>query len=202
MDHADEDNDDDDVFVYMGGDQRVPRDATHIRVHKSVKIIIERAFEDCISLVSIEMHDGVEIIEEWAFNSNFLKGIKLPGVRAIGNGAFHHCEALENVQFGDKLETIGNSAFEHTSLRNIKIPRVRVIGYDAFAECEQLTGVELSEDLETVGHEALAYCPRLRRIAIPLKANMLGGNVFWKCDDLSRVDLVGGGPQNCLFVAP
>ena len=52
--------------------------------------------------------------------------------------------------------------------------------------------VEFSEDLETVGEEALAYCPRLRRIAIPLKANMFVRNVFWKCDDLSQVDLVGG----------
>ncbi len=38
-DHADDG--DDDVFVYMGGRQEVPRDVTHIRVHKSVKNITE-----------------------------------------------------------------------------------------------------------------------------------------------------------------
>ena len=56
MDHADDGgDDDDDVFVYMGGDQRVPWDVTHVRVHKSVKITRARAFQDRNYLVSIEM---------------------------------------------------------------------------------------------------------------------------------------------------
>ena len=63
-DHAD--GDDNDVFIYMGGDQRVPRNVRYVRVHKSVKIITREAFQHCIHLVSIEMHDGVEIIKEYA----------------------------------------------------------------------------------------------------------------------------------------
>ena len=182
------------VFVYMGGSQRVPRDVTHVRVHKSVKIITRDAFRGCRNLVSIEMHDGVEIIEAWAFcGCTSLGTIKLPGVRIIGNGAFFQCTALEDVVFGDKLETIGNEAFYCcTSLRSIKLPKIRAIGEGAFEYCEQLTEVELSEDLETVGDKALAYCPRLRRIALTLKANLLGYYVFDGCGDLSQVDLVGG----------
>ena len=65
---ADE-GDNNDVFVYMGGDQQVPWDVTHVRVHKSVKIIPFRAFFRREHLVSVEMHDGVEIIEEGAFNN-------------------------------------------------------------------------------------------------------------------------------------
>jgi hypothetical protein len=53
--------------------------------------------------------------------------------------------------------------------------------------------VELSKDLETIGGAALAYCPRLRRVAMPLKDNLLGNDyVFSECDDLSQIDLVGG----------
>jgi hypothetical protein len=55
-----------------------------------------------------------------------------------------------------------------------------------------LTEAELSEDLETIDEEALAYCPRLRRIAMPLKDNFLDDDVFLGCDNLSQVDLVGG----------
>ena len=58
-DHAD-DGDDDGVFVYMGGGQRVPRDVTHVRIHKSVKIIGRyafRRFRECRNLVSIDMYD-------------------------------------------------------------------------------------------------------------------------------------------------
>ncbi len=194
MDHAD-DGDDDDVFVYMGGDQQAPRNVTHVRVHKSVKIISRWAFYDCINLVSIEMHDGVEIIEEEAFFlCNSLREVKLLGVRVIGARAFKNCTALEDVKFGYKLESIGDDAFyQCNSLRNIKLSKIRVIGDGAFCDCKQLTEVELSEDLETVGRAALAYCPRLRRITIPLKDNLLQDNsVFVECDALSQVDLVGG----------
>ena len=195
-DHAD-DGDDGDVFVYMGG--LIPRHMretiTHVRVHKSVKIISLNAFYYCRNLVSIEIHDGVEIIEEYAFcDCTSLREIKLPGVRIIEDWAFNNCRALTDVEFGDKLDTIGFEAFYCcTSLRNIKIPKIRAIRDCAFVECKQLTDVELSEDLETIGEEALAYCPRLRRISIPLKdEEMIEDNVFMKCENLSQVDLVGG----------
>ena len=193
MDHADDGAND--VFVYMGGRQEVPRNVIHVRVHKSVKIIPRWAFWNCRNLVSVEMHDGVEIIEEEAFDCcRCLKSINLSGVRFIGEGAFNGCRALEDVKFGDKLESIGDDAFYCCdSLRNIKLSKIRVIGDGAFCDCKQLTEVELSKDLETVGRAALAYCPRLRRITIPLKDNLLENNsVFAECDALSQVDLVGG----------
>ena len=197
-DHAD-DGGDNDVFVYMGGSylsvpQHLRETITHVRIHKSVKIITRRAFMFCRNLVSIEMHDGVEIIEEEAFQDcRSLKRIKLSGVRVVGDFAFNCCYALTDVEFGETLDTIGDCAFGWTSLRNIKIPRVRVIGGGAFQNCERLTEVELSEDLQTTGYSAFRKCPRLRRIAIPLKdEEMIGDNVFMKCKNLTQVDLVGG----------
>ena len=63
-DHRPADNGED-VFVYTGSEQVVPRDVTHVIVDKSVKIIRRSAFFGRDRLVSIEMHDGIEIIEEW-----------------------------------------------------------------------------------------------------------------------------------------
>ena len=183
------------VFVYMGSN-RVPQDVTHVRVHKSVKIITRRAFQYCRNLVSIELHDGVEIIEERAFLDCWsLRGIKLSGVRVIEEWAFCDCTALTDVEFGDKLERIGDDAFYCcNSLRNVKLPKVRVIEDQAFSECYQLTNVELSKDLEIMGNGAFDDCTRLRRIAIPLKEDLFedGELVFDNCDNLSQVDLVGG----------
>jgi hypothetical protein len=192
-DHADDEGDGDDVFVYMGGDQRVPDVVTDIPVHKSVKIIRGRVFWNCGNLLSIEMHDGVDTIKWWAFyNCTSLRRIKLSGVRVIEERAFSNCTMLENVEFGDELETIGFNSFSYTALRNIKLSKVRTIGNAAFQECEQLTEVKLSKHLETIGQRAFRNCPRLRRIAIPLNENLLCNNAFTECDDLSKVDLVGG----------
>ncbi len=53
--------------------------------------------------------------------------------------------------------------------------------------------VELSKELQRIGHGTFYNCPRLRRIAIPLKDNLLQNNsVFVGCGDLSQIDLVGG----------
>ncbi len=189
MDHADDGND---VFIYMGGDQEVPRNVRYVRVHKSVKIITREAFRNCRNLVSIEMHDGVEIIEKWAFyDCSFLRGIKLSGVKVIGEMAFFKCRALTDVEFGDKLETIGQYAFQCcTNLTKIKLPTVRFIQAGAFKSCDRLTDADLSEDLEKIGSSAF-YCRRLRRISIPLKANMLGYyDDAFNCEGLVTIELV------------
>ncbi len=172
----------------------MPRNVRYVRVHKSVKIISQYAFNGCTNLVSIEIHDGVEIIERAAFGDcTSLRGIQLPGVRDIEQFAFRECTALVDVEFGDKLETIGQYAFNRCALRTIKIAKVRVIEFAAFHSCKQLADVELSEDLERIGGAALAYCPRIRRVAMPLKDNLLGNDyVFCECKKLSAVDLVGG----------
>ena len=85
-DHAD-DGGNNDVFVYMGGlvPQHLRGRITHIRVHKSVKIITRHAFQYCRNLVSIEMYNAVEMIEIEAFDDcRRLRRINLPGVRVIG----------------------------------------------------------------------------------------------------------------------
>jgi hypothetical protein len=138
------------------------------------------------------MHDGVEVIEDQAFcYCVSLRGINLPGVRVIGKSAFNHCEELADVEFGEKLETVEGHAFVHTALRNIKLPNVRVIEDYVFHGCKHVTEVELSEDLERIGGWAFQNSP-LRRIVMPLKDNMFRKDVFYRCENLSQVDLIGG----------
>ena len=45
--------DDDEIFVYMGGDQRVPDGVRRARIHQDVKIIPARAFQLRIQLVYV-----------------------------------------------------------------------------------------------------------------------------------------------------
>ena len=193
-DHADDDGTN--VFVYMGGlvPEHLSETITHIRVHKSVKIITRYAFRGCRNLVSIEMHDGVEIIEREAFhNCMFLGGIKLPGVRFIGEWAFRNCRALEDVEFGERLETIEGWAFSNSSLRSIKLPKVRVIEESVFNNCEKLTDVELlpHHHGQRIGSYLFQNCPSLRRITIPLNS-AYANTVFYDCDKLTQVVLIGG----------
>jgi len=161
----------DNIFVYLGGEQEVPRNVTHVIIDRSVKIIPEDASLRRANLVSVETHDGLEKIEFAAFDScTSLRGIKLPGVMEIGEYAFYKC----------------------TSLRGIKLPGVRKIEDWAFWGCSTMTDVEFGDKLETVGAYAFGRCPLLRRIAIPLNDKILEGcSQFDVCTNLTTVDLVG-----------
>ncbi len=200
VDHAEGNGDNNDIFVYMGGGQEVPSGVTHLVVNRSVKITIRReTFINCRNLVVVELNGGIDIIEERAFRCcTSLGRINLSGVRVIERCAFACCTALEDVEFGDKLEVIGAS---------VTIPKMRLIEVGAFNNCRKLVDVELSEDLETVESEAFLGCRSLRRIAMPLKHDMISteGNfeVFDGCNDLSTVDICRGEPhpQNYFLVA-
>eukprot|EP00986_Skeletonema_menzelii_P010359 scaffold5047_cov127-Skeletonema_menzelii.AAC.3 len=193
------------IFVYMGGNQVVPRGVTHAIIDPSVKIVRRRAFYCRRQLMSVIFHDGVEIIEDWAFEGCIsLRGIKLLGVREIGEAAFDSCDGLSDVEFGNKLETVGEAAFQNCPyLRSIKMQSVRIIHELAFAQCRQLNDVEFGNDLETIKANSFFNCPRLQRIAVPLKDDIFAFdayeqwyNQFDGCDDLEKVDIVGAEAIN------
>ena len=184
----------DDIFVYMGGDQEVPDFVRRARIHISVKIVQRRAFYQRRRLISVDFHDGVEIIEEEAFyGCQSLRGVKLLGVRNIKKDAFYYCKSMTAVEFGDRLETIGQSSFHFcTALTNVRMPSMRTIGESAFSHCNELSDVEFGDGLRTIQYRAFRNCPELKRIALPLKDDMIKGSVFLGCPKLATVDLVGG----------
>ena len=77
-------HDDDEIFVYMGGDQQVPWDVRRVRIHPSVKIIPRRAFQYRSRLIYVDFHDEIKITEKSAFcGCSCLKCVKLLGVKVI-----------------------------------------------------------------------------------------------------------------------
>ena len=109
----------------------------HIR--EGVKVIGDRAFEDCSSLISIKIPDGVTNIGSWAFSScESLTCINIPSrVTNIGEGAFAFCISLTNIDIPNSVTNIGDSAFMYCkSFTNISIPDgVTNIGNEAFYTC-------------------------------------------------------------------
>ena len=188
----------DNVFLYTGGDQVVPRNVTHVIIDRSVKIIPKKAFQNRQQLVSVKMHDGVEVIEIAAFDGcTSIRQLKLPGVREVGQWAFNNCTSLRDVEFGN-LEIIQSQAFFRCPIKSIKMPSVRTIKEFAFEDCRQVTDVELP-GVERIEFHAFSNCLALRRIVIPLKDNMFPLDTiqerytqFDHCENLITVDLVGG----------
>jgi hypothetical protein len=185
----------DDIFVYTGRGQEVPRDVKRVRIAENVDTILARAFKNCRQLIEVEGHDKIKKIEQYAFlNCHSLRRVtKMQGVIEIEAHAFFNCYALIDVDF-DKLKIIGQNAFINCkSLRSINMPSIRRIEERGFKYCRALTDVVFGQDLERIENNVFYGCA-LRRIVIPLKHGLIvEDNVFNRCVNLSRVDTLVGG---------
>lgn len=82
---------------------------------ENLKSIGANAFDNCISIVSIDLPDSLEI---------------------IGDQAFSGCTNLSTVDLGTNLKQIGSSAFASTSITEIRLPdNLAAIDAGAFAGC-------------------------------------------------------------------
>eukprot|EP00984_Skeletonema_dohrnii_P013358 scaffold5517_cov77-Skeletonema_dohrnii-CCMP3373.AAC.4 len=141
------------------------------------------------------MHDGVYKIGKLAFyNCRCLQRISgATGVRLIDEGAFYRCRRLKDVEFGsEKLERIGVGAFTRCgSLQGLKLPSVKIVDSHAFQFCINMTDVEFGEGLERMDESALLNCYSLRRVAMPLREDLISDNIFKGCTSMASVELVG-----------
>jgi hypothetical protein len=103
-----------DAFVYRGREgENIPRGVIRVRVHPSVRVIRGKAFTGCKLLMSVKLHDGIEVIGEESFQQcTSLREIFIPpAIRAIKNGAFKGCSGLTTAILNDGLQEIGAYAF-------------------------------------------------------------------------------------------
>ena len=183
-------------FNYTG-EHVIPRDATHITIDASVRVIPEDAFRWHRNIVEVICGPNVEKIEARAFNGcQSLRRIIMPGVEVVGGRAFHSCFALMDVECG-KLEIIKRFAFGHcTSLSSIDLPSTRIVEGNAFNDCKALKDAKFGSKLETIEEMAFYDCRSLKRITIPLKDGMMNDDddddIFYGCDNLKHVDLAEG----------
>jgi len=59
-------DDDAACFVYTG-QENVPDGVIRVRVHPSIRVIRAMAFFEQSRLISVDLHDGLEVIEKQAF---------------------------------------------------------------------------------------------------------------------------------------
>ena len=186
-------------YVFTGREvpRRVPQHVTHVLIAKALKFVRSRAFYEHPHIQEVICHDGVEKIEEEAFfKCPSLRRVIMPGVKVIEQMAFEHCNVLSYIECG-KLERIENWAFKCTSLSSIDLPSIKIVEGSAFSRCIYLTNVKFGKELESIRERAFPGCRSLQRITLPLKDGIITSDcIFWGCNKLESVDLVGGVHEN------
>ncbi len=134
---------------------------------KKVTTIGDRAFNDCTSLTSVTIPEGVT---------------------SIGDDAFELCVNLTSISLPKSLTSIGSWGFSATGLTSITIPEnVRSIGCDAFFSCSKLKKVVLPEGITRISSRTFAMCSNLTDITIPDSVTSIDEGAFCGCNKLDSI---------------
>ena len=153
-----------------------------------------RAFEDCKSLLSVEIPASVTSIEDGRY----------------GSGAFSGCTNLTSVTIGDGMTSIGDYAFYNCkSLASVTIPDgVKTIGEYAFRNCTNLTTVtylgtlaqwcavdgvsDLMSYADSVTMGDGTDLKTMPKLVIPDGVTEIGEHAFYDCASLASVTIPDG----------
>eukprot|EP00980_Cylindrotheca_fusiformis_P009027 scaffold1935_cov54-Cylindrotheca_fusiformis.AAC.1 len=153
-------------------------------------------FMDCSSLISVELPEGLQVIEEELFcYCESLRTVNIPSsVIKIGEGAFCGCGSLTSVDLPQGLLELGARSFtECWSIETLHIPStVSSIGVCTFGNCQRLKHIKLPPALEIIEDSLLADCESLRTVNIPSSVIKIGEGAFCGCGSLTSVDLPQG----------
>lgn len=163
------------------------------------KIIEVEKYKDS-DITSIEIPDGIEIIEESAFeNCKNLEYVILPdSIRIIGKCAFKNCCNLKEIVMSETLLIISEEAFENCSLlKKIDLPNnLQVIGDGAFMDCDSLKEIVIPESVTKIGNGLFRSCYGLKSVIFEGNDTEIGHSSFSNCKDLEYVKL----PSNIIAI--
>jgi len=212
------------VYIYKGASDddddnvggKIPENVTQITVDPSVRKIEDRAFrsllslervigckslEDiggsfrtCVSLVQVQLHEGLKTIGIEAFSLCFLLvDIELPrGLISIRRGAFSSCKSLRRITIPSTVTFIPGNAFSNCSaLVDVQFHKgIQSIEDYAFSCCQSLSAIALPSSLKLVGESAFECCSHLTCVEFPKDAQIaLEDRSFRMCNELVTLAL-------------
>lgn len=188
----------------------------HVAFPNSLKTIKPNAFANCSNLKDVSI-EGIETIENWAFQNTGIESITVSGnttlssyvfqgcvalktavlkegITIIPLGAFDFCDKLQSISLPSTVEVIKSGAFWNcTSLVEANMPSsLKTIEKEAFQNCK-LTEVSLPEGLQTIGENAFRY-NELTEVILPASLTQIGANAFQACRKLTKVVCRGTTP--------
>lgn len=177
------------------------------------------AFIQCFSLDSIQMPEGLKVIQHDAFNfCSSMRNLLIPStVISIEESAFKYCGTptitinnapveihehafdgceMVSIDFGNNARAIKGNAFTYcTHLQSVYIPEsVEIIGDSTFLGCINLLDIYLPQSLTNMPHSMCRGCIRLRDITIPSTLTNISEYALFECRALQNLVLLNPIP--------
>lgn len=186
----------DDVFIiskdgrYLHGVKN--KNIVDAVIPDGVRVICDKAFYDCNSLLSVTIPQSVTHILDYVFaNCYSLNTLILPQyLEDLGSGAFYNCKSLQSIVIPDNTINFGYNVFEGcSSLRHVKLPNDIKELVGSFSECSSLEDIDIPNSVEIIETGSFYSCKSLKEIDIPRNVRYIGQLAFSNCTSLESVDI-------------
>ena len=170
-----------------------------LEIPGSVKVIKSSAFAGRKWLNAVVLHEGIEVIEGWAFDGTSIENLVIPkSVKRIDPSAFRNNPKLTSIMVkrGNKVYDSRkgcNAIIESTGNRLIQacvgtvIPKsVKVIGNSAFGSVD-VPSVEIPSSVVKIENGAFMGSDAMKRIVIPGNVKSIGSRAFSSCYGLEEI---------------
>ena len=171
------------------------KDETYV-IPDSVTSIGGGAFEECVSLTSVNIPDSVTSIGNSAFSDcTSLTSVTIPdSATNIGGSAFRGCKSLTSITIPDSVISIGKEAFVNcTSLTSVTIGSgVTSIGSNDFGDCNAFSGcnsIKTATINSTAAVSAFKGNASIENIIIGNSVTEIGWNAFRGCESLTSINI-------------
>lgn len=198
-----------------------------IHIPPSIKIIRHNAFQECQSLIHMDIPDHVEVCQSYVFyGCKNLQSIHVgKGIRAIGGNFLATCPNLVSIEVSEE-----NSVFDSRNHCNVimetatnrliagcqttVVPQeTTALAYGAFEGCWHMKHIHLPEGITSIGIFAFNWNASLTSIELPSTLTMIENNAFQDCKFMSVVshattpptlgtNVFYGIPNDCVLTVP
>ncbi len=168
-----------------------------LSIGSSVKEIGIQAFYKCIDLASINLSEGLEVVQASAFADcdyaiiNYLpNSLKTIGYNAFATGYNRTGELV----IGNNVELIEGKAFYFWYVNSIKIGNgVKVIESEAFNNCTQVLTLTIGSGIENIESNAFLDLKKLKTITILAEEPpVINSDSFKNCNAITKIYVPAG----------
>ncbi len=136
-----------------------------LAIGEGVEILSDQAFSYCTALSDVSLSEGLKEMKYYSFYSSKITEITIPkSVELVGKEAFYYCEKLESVTFLGGTDEIGSGAF---------------------GRCSALKNVVLPEGVKKIGDLAFNGCTSLKEIFVPCSVYSIAARTFYATTNLN-----------------
>lgn len=151
----------------------------YFKYPSEITTIEEKAFVGCANLISLNLGESIEIIEEGAFLETLRLQVsfKFPMLNSLGIRAFEMC-GIKHIELSKHINIIPVYCFKQCRLETIVCYNIEKICTSAFENCVYLKSFKFSDTITEIERRAFFKTLSLEEVKLPKNLEVINSETF------------------------